>query len=100
MMAAVIGHTQQNTGIRGTDPPTMRVGLQHGRWKAVITMAKTVDELSSTQVTDTWSGLLDHYRETAVRILGLHHKAGTRCESCGQDWPCKAACAAELALDL
>jgi hypothetical protein len=63
-----------------------------------MTMSKT-EELGSQKL-DTWAGLLDHYRETAVRILGVHHQAGNRCESCGQSWPCRAACSAELALEL
>jgi hypothetical protein len=49
---------------------------------------------------DIWAGLLDHYRQTAVQILGSHQCAGTECSSCGQHWPCRAACAAEIALEL
>jgi hypothetical protein len=47
-----------------------------------------------------WTGLLDHYRQTAVRILGSHLRSGAECSSCGQHWPCRAACAAEVALEL
>jgi hypothetical protein len=47
-----------------------------------------------------WTGLLDHYRQTAVRILGSHLRSGAECSSCGQQWPCRAACAAEIALEL
>jgi hypothetical protein len=49
---------------------------------------------------EIWIGLLDHYRQTAVQILGSHQCSGTECTSCGQHWPCRAACAAEIALEL
>jgi hypothetical protein len=63
-----------------------------------MTMAKTVETESSTP--DAWPGLLDHYRETAVRILGSHLCSGSTCTSCGNPWPCRPACAAEIALEL
>ena len=54
----------------------------------------------SSKSADGWAGLLEHYRQTAVHILGSHLRVGTQCSSCGQNWPCRAACAAELALEL
>lgn len=50
--------------------------------------------------TDGWPGLLEHYRRTAVLVLASHLCVGTQCGSCGQPWPCQAACAAEFALEL
>jgi hypothetical protein len=44
--------------------------------------------------------LLETYRHNAVLVLASHQCVGTRCSSCGQRWPCRAACAAELALEL
>ncbi|HWC82876.1 MAG TPA: hypothetical protein VG756_23230 [Pseudonocardiaceae bacterium] len=44
--------------------------------------------------------LLENYRHNAVLVLASHQCVGTRCSSCGQTWPCRAACAAELALEL
>jgi hypothetical protein len=59
-------------------------------------MFETVDSVQP----NAWTGLLECYRETAVRVLGSHLCAGTECSSCGQAWPCRAACAAEVALEL
>lgn len=44
--------------------------------------------------------LLENYRHNAVLVLSRHLCVGSRCSSCGQPWPCRAACAAELALEL
>jgi hypothetical protein len=64
-------------------------------WKAVIVMSKPIEaEPSSTD------GLLENYRRTAVHVLVSHQCVGTECSSCGQHWPCRAACAAEVALEL
>jgi hypothetical protein len=51
---------------------------------------------------DGWAGLLENYRRSAVLVLASHlcDGDGTQCSSCGQQWPCRAACAAELALEL
>ncbi|HEX3649328.1 MAG TPA: hypothetical protein VHV49_12940 [Pseudonocardiaceae bacterium] len=49
---------------------------------------------------DGWPGLLEHYRDAAVHVLVSHQCAGSLCVSCGQPWPCRAACAAEQALEL
>lgn len=49
---------------------------------------------------DGWPGLVESYRRTAVHVLASHQCVGTDCSSCGQHWPCNAACAAELALEL
>jgi hypothetical protein len=61
-------------------------------------MSKPVEAASTT--TDGWPGLLEHYRASAVHVLVSHQPDGTQCTLCGQPWPCKAACAAELALEL
>jgi hypothetical protein len=61
--------------------------------------AKTVADPTGSSP-EVWAGLLDHYRQTAVQILGVHQCSGTECSSCGQPWPCRAACAAEIALEL
>jgi uncharacterized OB-fold protein len=52
---------------------------------------------AASSSTDGW---LEHYRETAVHVLVSHQCVGTLCSSCGQVWPCRAACAAEQALEL
>jgi hypothetical protein len=74
------------------------------RWKAVRAMSQPGEARTVADPTDyppeVWVGLLDHYRETAVQILGVHQCSGTECSSCGQHWPCRAACAAEIALEL
>lgn len=44
--------------------------------------------------------LLESYRQTAVHVLASHLCVGSTCGSCGQPWPCRAACAAEQALEL
>lgn len=65
--------------------------------EGVITMSKPVEaEPASTD----WPGLLEHYRQTAVHVLVSHQCAGQHCTSCGQPWPCRPACAAEVALEL
>jgi hypothetical protein len=75
-----------------------------GSWKAVRAMSQPGEARTVADPTDSsrevWAGLLDHYRETAVQILGVHQCSGTECSSCGQHWPCRAACAAEIALEL
>jgi hypothetical protein len=61
----------------------------------VIVMSHPIEaEPSSTD------GLLENYRRTAVHVLVSHQCVGTVCSSCGQHWPCRAACAAEVALEL
>jgi hypothetical protein len=47
-----------------------------------------------------WPGLLEHYRQTAVDVLVSHQCDGSHCACCGQPWPCRPACAAEVALEL
>ncbi|HEX3589181.1 MAG TPA: hypothetical protein VHV74_06075 [Pseudonocardiaceae bacterium] len=61
-------------------------------------MSKPADATPS--IADGWPGLLEHYRQTAVHVLVSHHCEGTVCVSCGQQWPCRAACAAEQTLEL
>jgi hypothetical protein len=56
-------------------------------------------EVVATPV-DCWPGLLEHYRQTAVLVLVSHQCADNVCTSCGQAWPCRPACAAEIALEL
>lgn len=63
-----------------------------------MTMSKPAE--TTTSSVDAWPGLLEHYRESAVLVLVSHHRSGTLCSSCGQQWPCRAACAAEQALEL
>jgi hypothetical protein len=46
------------------------------------------------------SGWLEDYRATAVQVLGSHLRSGADCSCCGNPWPCSAACAAEVALEL
>jgi hypothetical protein len=64
----------------------------------VIIMSEPAEATSSS--TDGWPGLLEHYRESAVLVLARHQAVGTLCGSCGQPWPCRAACAAEQTLEL
>jgi hypothetical protein len=66
--------------------------------KAVISVTKPGETTSLSEA--DWSGLLEHYRQTALLVLASHLCVGTECGSCGQRWPCQAACAAELALEL
>ncbi|NKQ53612.1 hypothetical protein HFP15_12060 [Amycolatopsis sp. K13G38] len=49
---------------------------------------------------ETWDSRLEHYRHAAVEVLARHLRTGTRCQACGQPWPCRAACAAEATLEL
>lgn len=88
------GHRAVNDNERRTTGP--RVGLEsQDCWKAVIVMSHPIEaEPSSTD------GLLENYRRTAVHVLVSHQCVGTVCSSCGQHWPCRAACAAEVALEL
>jgi hypothetical protein len=64
----------------------------------VIIMSEHAE--ATTSSTDRWPGLLAHYRESAVLVLVSHQCVGTLCGSCGQPWPCRAACAAEQTLEL
>lgn len=62
-------------------------------------MSKSVE--AEPGAAEGWAGLLEHYRRTAVLVLASHLcEDGVRCSSCDQQWPCRAACAAELALEL
>lgn len=63
-------------------------------------MMSTPTETGSTDKPADLGLLLEHYRHNAVLVLTSHQCVGTTCGSCGQQWPCRAACAAELALEL
>ena len=65
--------------------------------KGVNTMSNPVE---AEPASSDWPGLLEHYRQTAVHVLVSHHSTGTHCACCGQLWPCRPACAAEVALEL
>lgn len=54
----------------------------------------------SAAVANDLGSLLENYRRSAVHVLASHLCVGSTCGSCGQPWPCGAACAAELALEL
>jgi hypothetical protein len=66
--------------------------------EGVIVMSQPIE--ATVPSSDGWPGLLENYRRTAVHVLASHLCVGTECSSCGQHWPCNAACAAELALEL
>jgi hypothetical protein len=76
--------------------------ISHGRMpveplEGVITMSKP---LEAEPASSDWPGLLEHYRQTAVHVLVSHQCVGNSCTVCGQPWPCRPACAAEVALEL
>ena len=57
-------------------------------------------EPTPSTATEAWSDSLARYQRLAAQVLATHQCTDARCTVCGQQWPCKAACAAEFVLEL
>ncbi|QUQ70759.1 hypothetical protein JJ691_85420 [Kutzneria sp. CA-103260] len=57
-------------------------------------------EPTPNAMTNAWNDSLARYRRHAAEVLTTHQCMDTSCAVCGQQWPCKAACAAEFVLEL
>ncbi|AHI01459.1 hypothetical protein GCM10010174_09370 [Kutzneria viridogrisea] len=57
-------------------------------------------EPTKPRTAEDWTDSLIRYRHLAAEVLATHQRANAQCVVCGQQWPCKAACAAEFVLEL